>query len=109
MSTPPPFDVEMWTIYLAVTFLPLNGMQKAVLGCLIDHANPTTGPAVILLRNSSHSNLVSLSAALSVPSPACCSLLTSVVFVARSRATSTEIGWSRSSTPSMNIRRVETG
>ena len=40
---PPPADVEMWRMFRAIGVLRLNGSQKAVLTCLLDHANPRTG------------------------------------------------------------------
>jgi hypothetical protein len=42
MSKPPP-KLEWWRVYAAVTILPINGSQKAVLGCLVDHTNPKSG------------------------------------------------------------------
>ena len=42
MSKPPPKG-DFWRAFAAVTILPINGSQKAVLGCLIDHANPKNG------------------------------------------------------------------
>ena len=47
MSKLPP-DVEFWKAFAAVNLLPrsINGTMKAVLGCLIDHANPKSGRCV---------------------------------------------------------------
>ena len=39
----PPAKGKFWRAFAAVTILPINGSQKAVLGCLIDHANPKSG------------------------------------------------------------------
>ena len=39
----PPSKGNFWRAFAAVTILPINGSQKAVLGCLIDHANPNNG------------------------------------------------------------------
>lgn len=42
MSSPPPKGT-FWRAFAAITVLPVNGTQKAVLGCLVDHANPKSG------------------------------------------------------------------
>ncbi len=39
----PPSKGDFWRAFAAVTILPINGSQKAIFGCLIDHANPKTG------------------------------------------------------------------
>jgi hypothetical protein len=38
-----PSKGEFWQAFAAATILPINGSQKTVLGCLLDHANPKSG------------------------------------------------------------------
>lgn len=45
MRKPPP-GLEWWSVYLAIGVLPLNGSEKAVLTCLVDHANSKSGRCV---------------------------------------------------------------